>query len=102
MELPTIGLAAEFYRVRITRFDDAGDLDFAWRDDILYRATPKALDSEQVTYRVEAVGLDDPDATWLLYETPQRDDALDFIDEARRDLGEQTRSQFEERYFPQG
>lgn len=100
MEHPTIGLAEDFYRVRITRFDDAGDFDFDWRDDILYRRTPADPDTGSVTYRVEAVGLDDPDATWLLYESAARDDALGFIEEAEQDLKEVTRSQFEERYFP--
>ena len=66
----------------------------------LYKRAQHAAETGGVTYRVEAVGLDDPDAVWLLYETDQRDDAIDFVDEAQRDLGEQTRSQFEERYFP--
>jgi hypothetical protein len=99
MEHPAIGLAADFYRARITRLDDAGDFDLAWRDDILYRRAPRDPDTGGVTYRVEAVGLDDPDATWLLYETAEREDALGFIEEAERDLRELTRSRFEERYF---
>ena len=100
MELPTIGLAADFYRLRITRLDDAGDLDFAWRDDILYKRAPKDPDTGGVAYRVEAVGLDDPDATWLLYQTADRADALGFIAEAEEDLHELTRSNFEKQYFP--
>ena len=100
MEHPAIGLAADFYRVRITRLDDAGDFDFDWRDDILYRRTAGDPDTGTVTYRVEAVGLDDPDATWLLYETADREDALGFLADAEEDLGEITRSRFEEKYFP--
>jgi hypothetical protein len=97
---PTIGMAADFYRVRITRLDDTGDVDFEWRDDALYRRPPAERIIEGVAYRVEAVGLDDPDATWLLYETADREDAVDFHDEAGRDLTEVTRSQFEQKYFP--
>jgi hypothetical protein len=99
MEHPTIGLAAEFYRVRLSRLDETGDVDLDWREDILYRAAPPASDSGAVTWRIEAVGLDDPDSTWCLLETARRDDAIAFLEEARRDLGEITRSQFEKRYF---
>jgi hypothetical protein len=100
VEHPAIGLAADFYRLRITRMDDAGDFDFAWRDDILYKRAPGDPDTGGVTYRVEAVGLDDPDATWLLYGTAEREDALSFVAEAEEDLHELTRSNFEKKYFP--
>jgi len=93
-------MAADFYRVRITKLDDTGDVDFEWRDDALYRRPRADRPAEGVTYRVEAVGLDDPDATWLLYETADREDAVSFHDEAAQDLKEVTRSGFEQKYFP--
>lgn len=94
-----IGAAADYYRLRLRRFDDGDTPDFEWHDDILWRQPADAQLREFDRFLVEAVALDDDDVTSLgVFESS--DDAHEALDAAVEDLAGLTRSEFEARYFP--
>lgn len=95
-----IGSAGDFYRVRLMHVDDSDAPEFEWREDILYRSTEVKQPSENELYRIEAVALDDDDDVTPLGLFDSPDDAHEALSAADEDLGELTRSEFEERYFP--
>ncbi len=97
-----IGSAQEFWRLRLTRVDTTGDLDFEWHDDILYREPPLEPVDEVELWHVEAVELENHEAVVRLATFSERDTAEAFYDRARDDLGDLTKSQFEEAYVSQG
>ncbi len=97
----TIGSASDFYRVRLQRLDDTDAVEFEWREDILYRTPPAGEVVEDEDYRVEAVLLDDEDTVFVLGTFEERPQADAFLAECQSDLQEMTKSEFEERYFPQ-
>lgn len=98
-----IGNADEFWRLRITRLDTAGDVELEWRDDILYR-TPPLEDSdteergEAEVWHVEAVRLDDSEIVARLATCQSQDEALELVDRIQEDLGGMTKSEFEAAY----
>ena len=94
-----IGSADEFWRLRITRVDTTGDLDFEWHEDILYRE-PRPTGVEEVEqWHVEAVRLDDYDMIVRVASFDDRDDADRFFERAKADLVDMTASQFEQSYL---
>lgn len=95
-----IGAAADYYRLRLSRFDDGDTPDFEWHDDILWRQPADAQLREFDRFRVEAVALGDDDDVTSLGEFSSADDAHEALDAAAEDLAGLTRSEFEERYFP--
>lgn len=94
-----IGSADEFWRVRITRVDTSEDLDFSWRDDVLYRSPSAAPARERHLFHVEAVHVEDRDTKRLLKTFERRNDAEEFAQTARTALTEITKSRFEDTYF---
>jgi len=94
-----IGQAADFYRLRLTRLEELVEFDFEWRDDILYRRPPRADVREEEVWIVEAVELDDEDVVRELGRFASREGAEELMGRASEDLGEMTRSRFEERYL---
>lgn len=96
--MKVIGSAEEFWRLRLTRVDTTDDLEFEWRDDVLYRTTPTGSVEETRIYHVEAVRLDDRDVVERLASFDCRDDAESFLGRAETDLAEMTKSQFEAAY----
>ena len=51
-------------------------------------------------WRVEAIATDDEEDITVIGVFDDPDDAHEALEAAEQDLGELTRSQFEERYFP--
>lgn len=96
-----IGTAADFYRLRTVRLTVAEAPDLEWRDDVLYRRPPADEPGETDRWVVQAVLLDDEDTVVPLAEFDDPASAHVWVDEARRDLEDMTRSQFEETYFPE-
>lgn len=94
-----IGSADDFWRIRITRVDTTDEVDFAWRDDVLYRAPSLEPTRERNLFHVEAVQIDDRDTKRLLKTFDHRDDAEAFAESARAALTEMTKSHFEDAYF---
>ena len=94
-----IGQAADFYRIRLTRLAELVELDFEWRDDILYRQPPHSDVREEEVWIVEAVELDDEDVVREIGRFAGRDDAEELLEKAQEDLGELTRSRFEGKYL---
>lgn len=94
-----IGNADEFWRLRITRVDTTQGLDFEWHDDILYRE-PQVDPGDEVEYfHVEAVRVDDTDNVVRLATFVTDGEAREFLDCAKEDLRDLTKSRFELAYF---
>ncbi len=94
------GAATDFYRVRMVHYDESDAPEFEWRDDILWRTPPVEPVGEYEIWRVEAVLLDDEESLVVLgmFDNPQ--DAHEALAGTEEDLGQLTKSEFEERYFP--
>jgi hypothetical protein len=93
-----IGAADEFWRLRLTRVDML-DLDFEWHDDILYREPPTPDVDEVEVFQVEAVQLDHADVVGCLARFYRRDEAEEYLAQARDDLSTMTKQQFEDAYL---
>jgi len=91
----TIGPASEFYRLRITHLDITDDVEFDWRDDVLWRTTPPEPLDESDAWLVEAVTIEGPEIASRLGVFGDPDDARDFLSEVEEDLVDLTKSQFE-------
>lgn len=98
----TIGTASDFYRLRMLSVDTTDEVDFEWRDDILYRRPPGTVIEDEQVYRVEAVLLDDDDVTFTLCSFGEASEAHAWMEEREEDLGEMTKSEFEDAFFPDG
>ncbi len=97
-----LGMALDFYRLRVIQVD-AGDLpDLEWREDILYRDPPASEPEECDAYVVQAVDLDADDSVMPLASFSDHAEAHGWLEEAEVDLRNLTRSEFELRYFPRG
>lgn len=96
-----IGSASDFYRLRIIAIDTTEGLDLEWRDDVLYRRPPSPALEEQRAYVVEAVTLDEDELAIPLASFDEADEARAWAEEAELGLQQSTKSEFEERYFPQ-
>jgi hypothetical protein len=96
----TIGNASDFYRLRVVHVDETEGLDLDWRDDILYRRPPEQALEENEVYRVEAVLLDDENVSVSLKNFGDAPTAHEWLETISEDLGEMTKSEFEESYFP--
>jgi len=99
MSLKIIGSADEFWRLRMTRVDTTDQMDFEWREDVLYREPPAAVLRDQELWHVEAVRLDNYEAVERLASFGERDDAEIFLAQAKEDLRDMTKSQFEDTYL---
>lgn len=95
-----LGIASDFYRLRLLRLDEGDEPDLEWRDDILYRDPPLETPEERDAWVIEVVDIetDDVASTWGLFQTAEQARAM--LDRAEPDLSEMTRSEFEARYFP--
>ena len=54
------GEARDYYRLRVVKFDESGDLDLEWRDDILWRTPPGDRPHEYEVFReagAEVIGV---------------------------------------------
>lgn len=98
----SIGKADNFYRLRVRTVDTSDEVDFEWRDDILYRRPPGAAPREGELILVEAVSLDDDRDAYALGTFSQRPHAYTYLEERQRDLESMTRSQFEDAFFSSG
>lgn len=97
--MQVIGAADEFWRLRMISVNTTQDLDFEWHEDILYR-DPQVQHAEEIDlWRVEAVRLDDYEATVIVASFDDRDDAEAFYLRANEDLSDMTKNQFEEAYL---
>lgn len=94
-----IGPARDFWRLRLTRMDATGDVDFTWNDDVLYRAPDTSVADGDEEWHVEAVSLDDAERVVRLASFTDREGADAFMETAHEHLDELTRSQFEQAYF---
>ena len=94
-----IGPAAEFYRLRLTRYDASDEPDFEWRDDVLYRTPPVTRVEEREEWAVEAVTLDEHETVSELARFGAAAEAHAFLDAAEETLQEVTKSSFEEKYL---
>jgi hypothetical protein len=95
-----IGMASDFYRLRLLRLDEEDAPDLEWRDDILYRDPPSDQVKQYACWVVEAVDLDDDEKVTRLEAFEDATEARDYLDAAQEDLEELTRSEFEVRRFP--
>lgn len=96
-----IGSAADFYRLRVFAIDTTDGLDLEWRDDVLYRRPPSLELAEDRRYEVQAVTLDDEERTTPLAAFDDSAEAHAWMDEVGLELADLTKSEFEERYFPE-
>ena len=96
-----IGMADEFWRLRLTRVDTTDGFEFEWHDDILYRAPKVDLGDEVELFHVEAIPLDNPDECLRVATFPEADEARAYLALLEENLGEMTKMEFEEAYLPQ-
>lgn len=94
------GDARDFYRLRVVKLDESGDLELEWRNDILWRKPPPDCPTEYDVWRVEAVRLEDEERRVVLGAFGDPEDAYALLSVADEDLTEMTKSQFEAAYFP--
>jgi hypothetical protein len=99
MERAPIGLAADFYRIRLRRLDAPAEADLEWRDDILYREPPQGGSGPLLVYVVEAVDVDDLESAHPIGSFSAYEEALGLQAKVSEDLAELTRSQFEKAWF---
>lgn len=97
----TIGSAGDFYRLRVIRVDATDGVDLEWRDDILYRRPPVDALEESRSFKVEAVLLDDDEVTVELGTFDDADAAHAWLEDLTDALGDMTKSEFEDAYFPE-
>jgi hypothetical protein len=97
-----LGMASDFYRVRVVRLDESGALDLEWRDDILYRTPPAQAVEEFDAWVVQAVEMADDEAATTLRAFQTADEAHGYLEEIESDLIALTRTELEERHFPAG
>ena len=90
-----IGPASDFYRLRITHLDLADELDFDWREDVLWRTPPAETSSERDVWIAEAVNIAGGDIAARLAVFDDAEEAREFLGEVEEDLNELTKSQFE-------
>ncbi len=95
----TIGPAADFYRLRLTHIDVDGDLEFDWRDDVLWREGPPDAAQESDVWVLQAVSLDEDEAVTSIAAFCERDAAEEALAESRRDLDGMTRREFDAEYL---
>lgn len=100
MSAKALGMARDFYRIRLIRLDEGDAPDLDWRDDILYRTPPKDRLEDRACWVVEAVDVATSEVSERLATFDDPDAAHDFLDAAEEALEELTRAEFEERYFP--
>lgn len=91
------GSADDFYRIRILRVDVPDELEWEWRDDILWRSPEADVQGETPRYRVEAV-LKDSATARTLAETDGPEAAREIALTADEDLAQLTKRQFDARY----
>jgi hypothetical protein len=91
------GSADDFYRIRILRVDVPDELEWEWRDDILWRRPEEQAQGETARYRVDAV-LKDSAVARTLAETDGADAAREIALTADEDLAQLTKRQFDARY----
>ena len=91
----TIGPASDFFRLRVTHLDLTEELEFDWRDDVLWRTPPSEQPEERDIWLVEALTIEGPEVVTRLRAFEDPDDARDFLAEVEEDLAELTKSQFE-------
>jgi hypothetical protein len=94
-----LGMASDFYRLRLIRGDRGGAPELDWRDDILYREPPASEPNEADTYTVQAVALEDDEEATALASFADAEEARAWLQDAQESLGELTRSEFELRFF---
>lgn len=91
------GSADDFYRVRVIRVDIPDELEWEWRDDVLWRAAPATEQHSTPRFRVEVV-LDDGATALTLAEVATPDAARELAQKADEDLAQLTKKQFDARY----
>ncbi len=102
MKKKPLGMAADFYRLRLIRLDE-GDLpDLEWRTDILYRTLPAQRLEEYDIYVVEAIEIADDERVTRVGSLADAEEARALMDAAQHDLSDLTRNEFEDRYFSAG
>lgn len=94
-----IGSASDFYRLRVTHIDAGGDVEFDWRDDVLWRSEPPAFGEETDLWVLEAVTVDAQEFVTPIAVFASSDDAHEALEEATSDLEQMTRSEFEAEYL---
>ncbi len=94
-----IGAAEDFWRARLIRVDATEELDFEWREDILYRHPVVSEADDVELWHIEAVRTDDYDTVVRIGTIRSRSEAEAMFSRVTEDLGEMTKNQFEETYL---
>lgn len=83
--------------------DLGGDVEFDWRDDILWRsARPSGGPRESDVWVVEAVTLDSQEYVTPIGTFASSAEAHEALSEAQNDLASMTKSEFEDSYMGSG
>ena len=96
-----IGPANEFYRLRVTHLDEGGDVEFDWRQDVLWRSPDFEPQQESDIWVLEAVTLDELETVTPLMMSATSGEAHDALAQAQADLDSMSKSEFESAYIQQ-
>jgi hypothetical protein len=94
-----IGPADDFYRLRVRRLDLGGDVEFDWRDDVLWRSVAASATSESDTWVVEVLTLDDRESVTSIASFASANEARLSLHSIAEDLAAMTKSEFEAEYI---
>lgn len=94
-----IGPASEFYRLRLSRVDEGGEVEFEWRDDVTWRSVSTGPAEEADVWVVQAVTLDETETVVHVAAFASSEDAREALDDATADLQSMTRAEFEAEYL---
>jgi hypothetical protein len=92
------GSADDFYRIRVIRVDEPDELEWQWRDDVLYRRLPAEEQGSTPRYRIDAVSKDDDGTARQIAEVDTPDAAQAIAEAADEDLAQFTKRQFDAKY----
>lgn len=91
------GSADDFYRIRVLRVDIPDELEWEWRDDVLWRRIPEGEHASTPRFRIQAVTKDTSEALTLA-EVESAASAREVAEAADEDLALLTKRQFDARY----
>lgn len=91
------GSADDFYRVRVIRIDEPDEVEWEWRDDVLWRHPAPQLQGATPRFRVDVV-LKDANEARSIAKVQSAAAAREIAQKADEDLAMLTKRQFDARY----
>lgn len=91
------GMANDFYRTRVIKYDEKTPPEFEWRDDILYRQPPGFKEETDIKYLLQILTIDNKDK-YILLTFKTQNKAFLKKKQVDEDIEELTKLEFERKY----